>query len=272
MPTSTEHIGITRNSTDRSARRTVVVTGAGQGLGLAMSRRLLADGHRVMLTDIVQDTVASVASELERDFGAEAVSWQVGDVTSDDSVAELTAAVSTWSGGVLDVLVNNAGLITRSATQDLTTERWLAVLDVNLGGTFRCSRALHPLLSRAPSPSVINLGSLGSSLGMPQRAAYNAAKTGILGLTRTLAAEWGPDGIRVNAIAPGFIETQMMRSGFSTGLLDEEYMTRRIPLRRLGRPDEIAEVASFLASDAASYINGACIPVDGGTTVDGTFY
>ena len=267
MLPSTDHL-----STNRPARRTVVVTGAGQGLGLAMSRRFLADGHRVMLTDIVQDTVGSAASELERDFGTDAVAWQLGDVTSDDSVAELTAAVSAWSGGVLDVLINNAGLITRSATQDLSTERWLAVLDVNLGGSFRCARALYPLLSLSASPSVINLGSLGSSLGMPQRAAYNAAKTGILGLTRTLASEWGPEGIRVNAIAPGFIETEMMRSGFSTGLLNEEYMTRRIPLRRLGRPDEIAEVALFLASDAASYINGACIPVDGGTTVDGTFF
>lgn len=272
MSPSTEHISTEYGGPGRPPSRTFLVTGAGQGLGLAMTRRFLADGHRVMLTDIAEETVASAASELEQDFGSDAVAWQVADVTSDDSVATLTAAVSSWSGGVLDVLVNNAGLIARSATQNLSTERWLAVLDVNLGGSFRCARALHPLLSRSESASVINLGSLGSSLGMPQRAAYNAAKTGILGLTRTLAAEWGPEGIRVNAIAPGFIETEMMRSGFSTGLLNEEYMTRRIPLRRLGRPDEIAEVASFLASDAASYINGACIPVDGGTTVDGTFF
>lgn len=250
----------------------IVVTGAAQGLGLAMTERFLADGHRVMLTDIAEDVLRDATAELGAQFGHNLVAWCAADVTNDQSVADLAAKVSAWSGGVLDVLVNNAGLIARSATQELTTERWLAVLEVNLGGTFRCARAMHPLLARSAKPSVINLGSLGSSLGMPQRAAYNAAKTGILGLTRTLAAEWGPDGIRVNAIAPGFIETVMMRSGFDNGLLDENYMTRRIPLRRLGEPQEIAEVASFLASDGASYINGACIPVDGGTTVDGTFY
>lgn len=255
-----------------SSSKLVVVTGAAQGLGLAMTEKFLADGRRVMLTDIAEESLKSAAEELGRRFGDDAVAWCATDVTDDQSVADLADAVAAWSGGVLDVLVNNAGLIARSATQDLSTERWLAVLEVNLGGTFRCARALHPLLTRSAAPSVINLGSLGSSLGMPQRAAYNAAKTGILGLTRTLAAEWGPEGIRVNAIAPGFIETEMMRSGFNNGLLDEGYMTRRIPLRRLGEPHEIAEVASFLASEAASYINGACIPVDGGTTVDGTFF
>jgi NAD(P)-dependent dehydrogenase (short-subunit alcohol dehydrogenase family) len=107
---------------------------------------------------------------------------------------------------------------------------------------------------------------------MPLRLGYNTAKAAVLGLTRTLAAEWGPSGIRVNAVAPGFIDTAMMRSGFEKGLLDEQLMTRRIPLRRLGLAHEISGVVLFLASPQASYINGACIPVDGGTTIDGTFF
>lgn len=250
----------------------VLITGSAQGLGLAMADSFLSSGHRVMLSDVAEDAVRAAGISLREKFGDDAVDWTVADVTDDRAVAELAAATAAWSGGRLNVLVNNAGLITRSATEELSTKRWLAVLDVNLGGTFRCSRALHPLLQASDAPSVINLGSLGSSLGMPQRAAYNAAKTGIIGLTRTLAAEWGPQGIRVNAIAPGFIETRMMRSGFANGLLNEELMTRRIPMRRLGNPDEIASVARFLASTAASYINGACIPVDGGTIIDGTFY
>ncbi|MCJ0893751.1 SDR family oxidoreductase [Rhodococcus sp. ARC_M5] len=237
-----------------------------------MAESFLTGDYRVMLSDVAEDAVRAAGISLRKKFGDEAVDWTTADVTDDRAVAKMAAATAEWGGGRLDVLVNNAGLITRSATQELSTERWLAVLDVNLGGTFRCSRVLHGLLQASDAPSVINLGSLGSSLGMPQRAAYNAAKTGIIGLTRTLAAEWGPDGIRVNAIAPGFIETAMMRSGFENGLLDEELMTRRIPMRRLGNPDEIASVAVFLASPAASYINGACIPVDGGTIIDGTFY
>lgn len=252
--------------------RHVLITGSAQGLGLAMAESFLAGDYRVMLSDVAEDAVRAAGISLRKKFGDEAVDWTIADVTDDRAVGELAAATAEWGGGKLDVLVNNAGLITRSATQELSTERWLAVLDVNLGGTFRCSRALHSLLQASDAPSVINLGSLGSSLGMPQRAAYNAAKTGVIGLTRTLAAEWGPEGIRVNAIAPGFIETKMMRSGFENGLLNEELMTRRIPMRRLGSPDEIASVARFLASSAASYINGACIPVDGGTIIDGTFY
>lgn len=250
----------------------VLVTGSAQGLGLAMADAFAAAGYRVMLSDLAEQPLDLAGRKLRDRYGADAVSWARVDVTDDASTAELASATRSWSGGALDVLINNAGLIARGTTEGLGSGTWNTVLDVNLGGTFRCARALHPLLSAAQNPSIINLGSLGSSLGMPQRAAYNAAKTAIIGLTRTLAVEWGPSGIRSNAIAPGFIETVMMRSGFEKGLLDEELMTRRIPLRRLGTPEEIAGVALFLASPAASYVNGACLPVDGGTIVDGTFF
>ncbi len=253
-------------------RQHVLVTGSAQGLGLAMGEAFAAAGYRVMLSDLAEQALEAAGRRLRDRYGADTVSWARVDVTEDTSIAELTAATRSWSGGVLDVLINNAGLIARGSAEELGTGAWNTVLDVNLGGTFRCARALHPLLRAAQSSSVINLGSLGSSLGMPQRAAYNAAKTAIIGLTRTLAVEWGPSGIRSNAIAPGFIETAMMRSGFEEGLLDEELMTSRIPLRRLGTPKEIAGVALFLASPEASYINGVCLPVDGGTIVDGTFF
>lgn len=252
--------------------RSVLITGSAQGLGLAMAADFLAAGYRVCLSDLDEDRIALAAQGLRDKHEAADVLAVRADVTDDDAVANLMSEVAAWTGGSLDVLINNAGIISRSATQDMATATWQRDLEVNLGGTFRCSRAAHPLLSAGDAACVINLGSLGSSLGMPQRAAYNAAKTGLVGLTRTLAAEWGPAGIRVNAVAPGFIETTMMRSGFANGLLDEELMTRRIPLRRLGEPHEIAAAVCFLASPAASYINGVVLPVDGGTIVDGTFF
>lgn len=259
--------------TNTAARsRSVLITGSAQGLGLAMADDFLVAGYRVCLSDLDQDRVDAAAGALRESHPGADVLAVRADVTDDDAVAQLMAEVSAWTGGSLDVLVNNAGIISRSPTQDMDTAIWQRDLEVNLGGTFRCSRAAHPLLSAGDQACVVNLGSLGSSLGMPMRAAYNSAKTGLIGLTRTLAAEWGPAGIRVNAVAPGFIETTMMRSGFANGLLDEQLMTRRIPLRRLGEPHEIAAAVCFLASPAASYINGVMLPVDGGTIVDGTFF
>lgn len=251
--------------------RTVLVTGAAQGLGLHMAESFAGDGYVVALADRNAHQLTEAVAQLRSRYPSAHASAMHVDVTDDASVERLVADVEA-SSGRLDVLVNNAGVISRGASQELSTQDWLRDLDVNVGGAFRCSRAAFRLLRASPYPSITNLGSLGSSLGMPKRASYNTSKTGVLGLTRTLAAEWGPLGIRCNAIAPGFIETAMMRSGLDSGALDEQHMLRRIPLRRLGLAPEIAAVALFLASPAASYINGATIPVDGGTTIDGTFF
>lgn len=251
--------------------QTVLVTGAAQGLGLHMAEHFLRAGYRVALADRNEEELARAVGLLVEEHPAGAVTSSPVDVTDDESVQRMVDGVASWAGR-LDVLVNNAGVISRAPSESMATQVWLRELDVNVGGTFRCSRAAFPLLSASPYPSIVNLGSLGSSLGMPMRAAYNTSKTGIVGLTRTLAAEWGALGIRVNAIAPGFIETGMMRSGIDSGVLDEQQMLRRIPLRRLGRSSEVAGVAVFLASRSASYVNGATVPVDGGTVVDGTFF
>jgi NAD(P)-dependent dehydrogenase (short-subunit alcohol dehydrogenase family) len=247
--------------------RVAVVTGGAQGLGASIARRLNRDGLRV----VVADVNAAGAKELAQSLGSDdaALGLEV-DVTSDDSVQALMAQVQT-AYGRLDVLVNNAGILKRTSSSELSTDQWTRELDVNLGGTMRCSRAAFDLLRTGENPSIINLGSVGSTLGLPLRLAYSTAKSGMLGLTRTLAAEWGSFGIRVNAIAPGYIDTDLMRSGFGEGVLDEQEILNRTPLRRLGSPDEIANVASFLASSDASFVTGILLKADGGVTIDGDF-
>ncbi len=192
------------------------------------------------------------------------------DVSLDDSVDHAIAYVMKHFGRI-DVLVNNAGILSRSAAAETSTAEWQRELDVNLGGTMRCSRAAFPLLIRSENAVIINLASVASTFGLPLRLAYSTTKSGIVGLTRTLAAEWGPHGIRVNAIAPGYIDTPLMRSGFEQGVLDEQSILRRTPLGRLGSATEIASVAYFLASADASFITGVLLCADGGVTISGDF-
>jgi NAD(P)-dependent dehydrogenase (short-subunit alcohol dehydrogenase family) len=250
-----------------NTRRVAFVTGGAQGLGAEMARRFVSDGLAVVVADINGAGAAELAHELGD--GRVAVGIHL-DVTSDESVGRAVDEARSAFGRI-DVLVNNAGILSRRPAEDTVTDDWIRELEVNLGGTMRCSRAAFESLRRGEFPCVINMGSVASSLGLPLRLAYSTAKSGIAGLTRTLAAEWGRHGIRVNAIAPGYIDTSLMRSGFELGVLDETQILRRTPLGRLGEPREIASVASFLASPDASFVTGVMLRADGGVTIDGDF-
>ncbi len=258
--------------TGRDAPHRALVTGAAQGLGLAIATALLEAGsRRVVLADRNEDVLAVAVADLVERFGGDRVAGIATDVTDHRSVSAMTDEAVAFAGG-LDALVTCAGVISRGRSEEHDWTLWERDLQVNVGGTYRCARAAFPALCRSEQASLVTVGSLGSFLGMPLRPSYNTSKAAVLGLTRTLAVEWGRRGIRVNAVAPGFIDTEMMRSGMTSGLLDEGRIIDRLPLGRLGHPQEIAEVVVFLASPRASYVSGAVVPVDGGLLVDGTFF
>lgn len=246
-----------------------VVTGAGQGIGAATARQLAAAGTRLVLVDLRPEGITTLASDLDVAHPVDGGHLIAPlDVTDAAAVAAFGALLA--SGGVrVAGVVSAAGIISRGAAEHFERAAWDLHLAVHLTGAFALLQVLHPLMG--PGSSVVNIASVGSTFGLPGRIAYTTAKSGILGLTRTLASEWGRQGIRVNAVAPGYVRTEMVLSGLRAGTLDESSLVARTPLGRLAEPDEIARAIRFLLSDDAAFINGATLRVDGGLTIDGAF-
>ncbi|WP_030186706.1 SDR family oxidoreductase [Streptomyces sp. NRRL S-813] len=241
--------------------RVVSVTGAAQGLGLAMARRFAEEGASVALADVNTKALSDAAAELTIAHHAEMLTDTV-DVTDSAQVDRWIAAVTTGLGR-LDVLVNNAGIIRDNRVEDISDLDWRAVVDVNLTGAFHCARAAFGHMRRQGYGRVINFSSM-SWRGNFGQANYVAAKAGVVGMTRTLALEGARHGITVNAIAPGLIETPMLASMNGPA---REMLTNKIPMRHTGRPEDIAEAAAFLGSEAAGYITGIVLDVDGGISI-----
>ncbi|GAA0522945.1 hypothetical protein GCM10011581_38690 [Saccharopolyspora subtropica] len=250
---------------------TVVITGASRGIGAATAQVLAEQGWRVVVADLDLDAARDRVADLPKHTGdtVEHLAVRV-DVTDEASVQSMFEAIDREIGR-LDALVNNAGVISRQPAEDFDSRSWAQQLDVHLTGAMHCSRGAYPFLAKSERASIVNIASVGSTFGLPGRLAYATAKSGVLGLTRTLAVEWGPAGIRVNAVAPGYVATEMVRSGLRSGSLDERALIRRTPLRRLAEPAEIAKAISFLLSPEASFVHGTTLRVDGGITIDGTF-
>jgi 3-oxoacyl-[acyl-carrier protein] reductase len=241
--------------------RVVAVTGAAQGLGLAMAQRFAAEGATVVLADRSKEALTSAGDELRTSTPA-AVRTDVVDVTSSREVDDWVAEVRS-DAGPIDVLVNNAGIIRDNRIEDITDDDWRAVLDVSLSGSFYCARAVFPSMKDRGYGRIVSFSSM-SWRGNFGQSNYVAAKAGIVGLTRTLALEGARHGITANAIAPGLIETPMLASMNGPA---RDKLTAKIPMRHTGRPADIAEAAAFLASEAAGYITGVVLDVDGGISI-----
>jgi len=238
--------------------RVAVVTGAGRGIGEATARQLARAGAQVALLDLDPAGVNRTAEAIGLE-GGEALAF-TNDITDSFAVERtLDHVIDEW--GRIDVLVNNAGVLSEAPLEDLTDEDLEESLDINLRGTLVCTRATVPHMVARGAGRVISAASMSTRIGAVGLTAYSASKGAIVGMTRTWARELGPKGITANAVAPGLIDSDTT-STVPAGEL--EATLARLPARRLGRPDEVAAVYVFLASDLSSFINGAVLGVDGG--------
>jgi 3-oxoacyl-[acyl-carrier protein] reductase len=237
-----------------------IVTGAAQGIGFATARRFLEEGATVALCDIRRESVDAAVEALQ-DLGN--VEGHVVDVTERDQIDAMVDAVRTRHRAI-DVLVNNAGITLDARLQKMDEDRFDRVIEVNLKGTFNCARAVVDTMVEQGRGVILNASSVVGIYGNFGQTNYAASKFGVIGFVKTWSRELGPKGIRCNAVAPGFIETPILRTIPDKVL---QQMKERVPLRRLGTPEDVANVYAFLASDDASYINGAVIEVAGGLTV-----
>ncbi len=245
--------------------KVAIITGGAQGIGFATCEKFLAEGAIVALVDLRAEAVAAAVSEIKAGANGLAahVEGYVVDVTRRDQIDAMVEAVKAKHGRI-DVLINNAGITMDARLQKMSDEQFDRVIEVNLKGTYNCTRAVVDTLCAQGFGVILNASSVVGIYGNFGQTNYAASKFGVIGFVKTWSRELGPKGIRVNAVAPGFIATPILHTIPDKVL---EQMGERVPLKRLGRPEEVANVYAFLASDDASYINGAVIEVSGGMTV-----
>jgi NAD(P)-dependent dehydrogenase (short-subunit alcohol dehydrogenase family) len=245
--------------------RVAVVTGGGQGIGLACAQALAEAGAKVVVADLLPDRVESARAELKR-LGLEVAGAQL-DVTKSAQVDAVAAQIKADLGPV-SILVNNAGVAKSDVrAEDTSDEHWRFHMDVNLDGLFWCCRAFGRQMLEAGKGSIVNIGSMsGFIVNKPQpQSFYNASKAAVHHLTKSLACEWGQRGVRVNAVAPTYIETPLTRFGMEDQSMYPTWI-EMTPMGRVGQPEEITSTVLFLASDAASLLTGSIVLADGGYT------
>lgn len=260
-----------QNPRSNKSRRVAVVTGSSKGIGKAIAIEFAKAGYNIVLNARDEHELSKAANDVEQTLGGiqERVTYLAGDISQESACSSLIDHTMKIFGRI-DVLVNNAGIGGAQKTvHDLTSDDWDYVIDVNLKGTFLCTREALKRMSNDSSGSdysIINISSVHESIPQPQSVPYSASKGGMEMLTKTVALEVAAKGIRVNGIAPGAIATDMNKDILENQQKKQDEETR-IPMHRIGQPEEIAKVALFLASDGASYMTGTTVYVDGGLTL-----
>ena len=245
-------------------RVAIITAAAGAGIGHATARRMTEEGAKVVVTDAHARRVEEVASAMSKDLDQEVLALQV-DVRNVDDVTRMVNATLERHGQI-DILMNNAGINKLSPVWEMDDETWRLVIDVNLTGTFNCMRAVLPHMIERKSGAIVSMASSAGWIGGADgEAHYSAAKAGIMGLTRAVAAEVGPHGIRVNAIAPGLIYNEFLERIYPKEFF--ERYAKRVPLGRVGQPADVADLAVFLASDMSRYITGEVVSISGGSVM-----
>lgn len=245
--------------------KTAVITGGGSGLGLAAATMWVQNGGNAAILDFSEDNLDAARQALGEDV------LTVQTDVSDSSSVDAAISKTLEHFGEIHTVVNSAGNSRPGPTAEVSDNDWTGVMGVHVDGTFRVCRAAFPALKESQG-AIVNISSVAGTLGMPGRASYNTAKHAINGLTKSLAVEWAEHGIRVNAVAPGYIETALTLKQIDEGVLDPTPVNERTPMNRWGKPEEIADCICFLATEASSYINGQSILVDGGMSVEGNWY
>jgi NAD(P)-dependent dehydrogenase (short-subunit alcohol dehydrogenase family) len=247
----------------RYAGRVALITGAGNGIGKATAVRLADEGATVIVTDRAEAALATTAAQISS--GGSTVVAYAMDVSLEEDWKRVIAAIDA-EFGLLDLLVNNAGFSHVAMVTDYAVEDWRALHDTDLLGIFLGLKHSIPLLRNSDAPAIVNLASTMGLMGFPRIPAYSAAKGGVIALSRQVALDYAPEGIRVNAVCPGPTRTERLAGIVESGDVDESVLIGNVPLARWAQPSEIASVIAFLGSEDASYITGAAIPVDGGQT------
>ena len=244
-----------------------IVTGGAAGLGRAMAAALAEMGSHIVIADINREKAEHTAGEFRRQFGVKALVIEANVCSPED--AERVREETVREFGRIDVLINNAGIVRNAKAEEMSYRDWLDVIDVNLNGVFLMSQAIGREMIRQRKGSIINISSMsGIIVNTPQcQVAYNVSKAGVIALTKSLAAEWAPYGVRVNTIAPGYMKTELTEKFFREGGQLIDRWLSMTPMGRPGRPEELQGIAVYLASEASSFATGGVFTIDGGYTV-----
>jgi NAD(P)-dependent dehydrogenase (short-subunit alcohol dehydrogenase family) len=250
------------------AGKVVLNTGAGGGIGRAMAHAFARHGARLMLLDIDLEGLEQTQSQLRKQYPGIEVQTIQASIT-DDLAVEQACAITEADFGRIDILLNNAGISMNKPSLELTPAEWRRAIDIDLSGVFYCSQAAGKRMVRQSSGVIVSTSSIWGLSASANRLAYCASKAGVISLTKCLAAEWAKHGIRVNAICPGYTHTALMDDLMERGVIDHADLCSKTPMNRLGHPDEMAEAALYMASDAAAFVTGHALVSDGGWLADG---